>query len=95
MAQLVRGNRDRGHRRAVGDSVGEKQALVTRVIMIGQIPGGALYLDPVQVAGGDQSLGSLVAGETARGAHLAPFAVGMPHIPGGQPHQDKGGDHEY
>jgi hypothetical protein len=35
-----------------------------------------------------------MTGQAAGSTDLTPFAVGMPHIPGGDAHQDEGRDHK-
>jgi hypothetical protein len=61
---------------------------------IGELPGRALHLYTVKIAGGDQPLRGLMACQTTGGACLTPFVVGMPDIPGCYTHQNEGRDHK-
>src|SRR5215211_3888392 len=62
--------------------------------MIAKLARGALDLYAIQATGGDQAFGSLMTGQPAGGAYLAPLVIGMPYIPGGESHQSNCGDHE-
>src|SRR5689334_7835521 len=82
---------DRG---TVIHALGEIKGFVAGIVVIGELPCGALDLDAVQIAGGDQTLRSHMTGETAGSADLAPLAIVMTYIPGGKSHQGECRDHK-
>src|SRR5262245_47578498 len=87
-------DRDGCNRRAISNALRKIKRLVARIVVIGELSRGPLYLDTIQIACRDQSLRSHMAGQSAGGAYLTPFAIVMLHIPGGETHQRQGGKHK-
>ena len=94
VSQFMCGDRDGRYRGTVCYARRKEKCLVARVIVVGELPGCALYLHTIQITGGDQSLRCLMTGESTGGTDLAPLIVRVSHIPGSEAHQRERRDHK-